>query len=449
MAVLAAALAGTAPTAVAAPGAASAAWIPDGTQVLGSASGSGAPVLQAGASYRDTLAKGQTKYYAVRLGAVPAAGDTLQGGGAPDSGGVGAGGTTSYLSAFAVPRPGSKVSFLDGISLRLQAAGGTLCASYDARFAGDGATSPVGGLVRRPGTVGAVCRAAGTFLLSVQRVSAPSSAGDVWPLDLRYMAEPGLASAPAEQPVPTYASASPPAVGGIPQRLTGGAGMDGSGVRVQGGVYRDHLEPGQTRYYRVPVDWGQRLFATAEFGDTTVTGIGGLAFNGVQVAVYSPARGYVDGETATYAGHPTSVGTQVTPVAYVNRLSSDSRVNSAAVAGWYYVQVSLHPAVAKFSTGGVDVTLRLRVGGAAQSGPDYRGSAAAAGFGVSGPGPRTVTSGPVQRAAGDGPGGFSMRRSVAYGAFALAAVLFVWPTAWLTLWLARGRRVGGGRRRKR
>ncbi len=442
VAVLTALLAAAAPAAMAAPEGAVQGWTPAGTSVRGAPSGTGAPVLAAGSTYRDTLAKGATKYYAVQLGAVSNRGGTA-GGGASDTGGA-LGAVTSYLSAFAVPRPGSHVGFLDGITLRLQTADGTICDSYDARFAGDDASAPVGGLVRRPGAADDVCRTAGRYLLSVRRESAAGSDGDVWPLDVRYMAEPGLATLPAVRPVPTYSSASPaPGAGaGAPARVTGAAGMDGTGLRLPGnGLYLDHLEPGVTRYYRVPVDWGQRLSATAEFGDATVTGSGGFSVSGLRVAVFSPARGYVDGQPASYTGRHTAVSAQTPEVDYDNRLSSDSRVNASAVAGWYYVQVSLHPAVAQFTTGGVDVTLRLKVAGAARPGPDYRGSLAAAGFGVFGPAPKvTGLSRVMPVTAGTAPAGHPVRRAGSYVAFGLAAVFLVWPT----LLLRRARRAVDG-----
>jgi hypothetical protein len=431
----AAALGGAYPAA-AAPGA----WVPSGTPVTGAVSAAHAPALKAGATYTDTIARGQTRYYSVRLAAMPAAGD---GSGGSSGDGV-PGAKTAYLSAFAVPAPGSKVSLLDGISLRLASADGTLCDFYDAHFKGDDATAPVGGVVRRPGSTDEVCRAAGTYVLSVKRESDPASGSDVWPLDLRYMAEPALAAAPVQRPVPTYASRSPEPVGGPAQSVSGDAGMDGPGVRLDGdGVYRDRLDPGQTRYYRVPVDWGQRLFATADFGPATVTGSGGLVGSGLQVAVYSPARAFVDGQSYSYNGQSASVAVQTAEVDYDNRLSSDSRVNSAAVAGWYYLQVSLNPDVADFTRGGVGVTLRLRIGGTAQPGPHYRGSATAAGFGVSGLTPQGVRPSGTAGAAGPGAAapGDPARRFVAYGAFALAAVFLVWPSALLL----RGRRGRGAR----
>ncbi len=407
-------------------------WVPDGRAVAGTPSGSGAPVLRPDVSYRDTIAKGRTNYYAVHLGSTA------------DTDGADAAPAASYLSAFAVPRPGSHVGFLDGLTLHLQTPQGVQCDTYYARFTGVDASAPVGGVVRRPGASDSVCRSAGTYLLAVERDSAASSSDDVWPLDLRFLAEPALASAPdSGGAVPTYSPADPPLPSGTPRTVRGSSGMDGTGTRLPGsGSYRDLLAPGRTAFYRVPVDWGQRVSVTAQFGDARLTQAAGFAPDGVGVAVFSPARGFVDGQTLSYNGRAVSIAAQGPTVAYANRLSSDSKVNSAAVAGYYYLQVSVHPALAGFTTGGIPVTLRVSVTGAAQAAPAYRTSPAAAGFAVPGgtvTSPASAPAGAGRTAAGGPAPGPAGHRALAFGAFGLAAVLFVWPT----LWLLRGRRPAG------
>ncbi|MDI5964328.1 hypothetical protein [Streptantibioticus silvisoli] len=401
----------------------------------GASSAADAPPLTAGQDYQDTLAKGQVRFYAVRL---PATGTAA----AP---------ATAYLSAFAVPGAGSHVGVFDGLDLQLLAGNGTLCGSDHPRFTGPDTAAPVGGVVRRPGTAGSVCREAGTYLLSVARVSAVPSSADVWPLDVSYAAEPALTSAPTASggaAVPGYApaTAAPPTGAGHP--VDGAAGMDGTGTRLSGtGVYTDHLVPGQTRFYRVPVGWGQRLLADAAFGRADVTRPGGFTVGALSVALYSPVRGAVAQETMPYTGQATTLDAQTPRVLYDNRLANDTRVSSAAVAGYYYLAVGLHPDVARWTSGGVDVTLRLRVLGSQQAAPDYAGDAAAAGLTVPhAPGPTAGGSGggggtapgtaPAATGAAAGATGPAAARPVAYGAFGLAAVFTVWPT----VLLLRGRR---------
>ncbi len=396
-------------------------WVPDGSPVHGAPQAVGAPLLTAGQDYRDTLAKDQVRYYAVRLAAT---GDT-------------AGPATAYLSVFAVPATGSHVSPFDGLTLHLLAPDGTLCDYVTPRFTGADDTAPVGGVVRRPGVVDSVCRTAGTYVLQVQRDSAVASGADVWPLDLRYVAEPALAAPPAAGPAPTYsaAPAAPPAGRGTP--VTGAASMDGTGTRLPGpGVYRDTLGPGETRYYRVPVGWGQRLLATASFGASPAARAGAFVADGLGLALYSPVRGAVDAGAQSWTGHAADLDAQTPVVLYANRGSGDTRVHSAALAGYYYVAVTLHPALASAGSGDVPVTLRLQVTGSALPAPHYAADPSAGGLAAPG---RSVASPGATAAGGSGspaPGtangaASSVRRPVAWGAFGAAGVLTVWPTVLL------------------
>ncbi|MBY8888128.1 hypothetical protein K7472_25290 [Streptomyces sp. PTM05] len=391
-------------------------WVPDGVEVHGSAGPGDPPRLETGRAYRDGLAKGESKYYAVRLDAA----------------------STAYLSVFAVPRPGSRVSFIDGVSLRLLSSGGALCDAYDARFGADDATAPVGGAVRRVAGADGPCHGAGTYLLVVERDSAGTSSGDVWPLDIRFMNEPGVAGAGASGAAAGggagspegFVSSPPPTVTTAPRPLSGAVAMDAA-ARVPGtGVYTDRLAPGVTHYFRVPVDWGQSLSVTAAFGAAHVTRAGGFTGGGVSVTVYDPARGYAGGDAASYTGTSAAVTAQTPPVRYANRWSQDPRVNGSPVAGWYYVQVGVHPQVASYTSGTVPVTLRVAVSGAPQAGPRYVSALTGTGFGVTG-----------VAVPGAGPSGTARPRLRALGYAALGAGTVL--VAGIGAWVLRARRVPG------
>ena len=90
-----------------------------------------------------------------------------------------------------------------------------------------------------------------------------------------------------------------------------------------------------------------------------MTSPGGFTVNGLSIAVYSPVRGRVDGETLSYSRPGRLLAAQTPAVRYDNRLSDDARVSSAAVAGWYYLPVACTPG-RPCTSGGVPVTLRLR-----------------------------------------------------------------------------------------
>lgn len=375
-------------------------WVPHGKRIEGTPSTAQAPPLDAGRYYSDSLPKDGVRSYAVDLDAS----------------------STAYLSAFAIPAATDKVGFLDGISLKLVAADGTVCDSTEATFPGDGVTEPVGGAVRRLITPeSTTCRQAGAYFLVVQRKGAANGLADDWRLDIRYLAEPPVQPGQSAAPVPSYASASPSPVTGTPTPVTGAAAMDDRATAVRTGVYRDHLTPGRPVYYQVPVDWGQRLFVTAEFGNAPhLTRTSGFTVAGVGLALYNPARAKADSADAVYTGAPAAVSVQTAPVRYANR-GADGKVGAASVAGWYYVQVNLRPGVADYTTGGVDVVLRFSVQGAAEPGPRYAGDLGRAGFGVH----AAATPG-----ADDAPVSARTLHLVGFGALGLGTVLLAGLGAW-------------------
>jgi hypothetical protein len=149
-------------------------------------------------------------------------------------------------------------------------------------------------------------------------------------------------------------------------------------------VWKDRIRPGETRFYRVPVDWGQRLNATAELGSAPSPGeYPQTYYDGLRVAAFNPARGLFDDVASTSYTPDKSAQAQIyTPsVEYARRFDySDS---AACVAGWHYLAVTVTPELAEyFKKAGVPLTLRIDVAGKAKAGPSYDGDARKAGFGV-------------------------------------------------------------------
>lgn len=159
--------------------------------------------------------------------------------------------------------------------------------------------------------------------------------------------------------------------------MSGGTGFNDAAA-VDDGAWRDDIRPGESRFYRVPVAWGQQLFLRAQLANTTSDGSSFTA-NGLRLALYNTARGRVADKSTGYTGAPTGVDLGTAPAAYANRFEGDTDAESAMrFQGWYYVQVSLDPKV----SGSVPLTLNVGIEGAAQQGPAYDGDAAAAGFGL-------------------------------------------------------------------
>jgi hypothetical protein len=395
-----------------APGA-PATWRPTGTVLAGAATTADAPAMTAGTTYRDTIKPGETRFYGIALDAE----------------------TSAAVSAFALPPAGSRVAYGDGIELKLQSADGTDCDWANAHFQDDGDARPIGTAVARliTGDRGGACQNANQYTLQVHRTSDAASDPGAWPLELRYVSEPGLREGAnaSPTPVPTAGTASPtPLTAGTPRQAAGGPSFT-TAAAVRTGIWKDRVLPGETRFYKVPVDWGQQVTVFADFssaqsgprpdGDTPYVG------SGVRLTAYSPVREMVDGSARSYQGSPVSLVEQLPAVAYGNRVADDEKVARVRYAGWYYFAVTVHPDVAKAVAGAVPVVLRVDVRGTAEPGPVYDGDARAAGIGV---GAHDVAS---ADGTASGSGGHPALRVLAFAAFgtgtALLMVLAVWSAA--------------------
>ncbi|MFI9029698.1 hypothetical protein [Streptomyces sp. NPDC053560] len=333
----------------------------DATPVKGRASTADAPSIRPG-TYTDSIGRGEERRYALNL-------DTK---------------TTAYVSAVASPAPESKVEdYTDGLTVSLQDNSGTTCGTDgDVRYRGGETAYPLAAYAtRRVGSDFSECKQAGRYYVVVKRSGDATSGPDRWPLELRYMTEPQLSGpAPQEPGEGSWSSATPAAPsGGAEKRVTGGTGFNDA-ASVGKGRWSDRIRPGETRFYRVPVDWGQRLNVSAELPSAPKQpGVGVSTFtpDAFGLTAYNPARGVVSDEAfAAYEGRQKEARLFTPPVHYGNRFGNDESVRAMSVAGWYYLEVSLNPDAAKFFKKGADVTLRVDLKGAAQAGPRYARPAA-------------------------------------------------------------------------
>ncbi|MFB7605810.1 hypothetical protein [Streptomyces gardneri] len=346
----------------------------DGTapRVKGAASSSDAAQLKVGQTYRDTLKKDGKVYYRVDLD------DKLN----------------SYVSVVAVPKPGGKVEYGDGFKVSMQDGSGTDCGYQQVSFSSAEYARPLAGYARRiVDKESSTCQKAGAFYVLVERTSKPTSASDDWELEIRHLSEPALKKAgPTELPE-AWSSATPPPPAGGPQKRQGGAGFHDA-VSLTQGEWRSDIRPGQTLFYRVPVDWGQQLFATAELGSSTAGDE--YVGNALVLSLDNPALGHVDESTGSYDGKQTTLALDPQrPVAHENRTSYNDAANGMRFAGWYYLSATLSPEIAKeFGDKPVPLTLRVNVTGNAKPGPGYDGD----------PGPFAVTAGDKEAAANGASG---------------------------------------------
>ncbi|MEU1487894.1 hypothetical protein [Streptomyces sp. NPDC005752] len=342
----------------AADGSAAYTFDPAAAWVQGAESNADAAELKAGSVYRSSIRNGQKLYYRLELD------DT----------------TDAYVSAVAVPKTGGKVAYGDGITISVRDLDDTRCSSEDADFGSAEFPHPIAAYAWRTVEKGSTtCSAGDTYNVLIERESKATSSPEAWDLELRYEAEPvpeDKKTLPTEAPE-NWPSASPTPPTGK-QKRSGGSGFhDATGLEP--GEWGDAIAPGQTRFYRVPVDWGQQIFATAALSNSgkSTEYLG----NALALALHNPAHGHVDDATLSYSGAPSSVALDpLPPVAYENRYDPAADISAMRFAGWYYLSVTLSPEVAEhYGDEALGLTLKINVTNDSKASP-YRGDAGV--FGV-------------------------------------------------------------------
>ncbi|WP_409062731.1 hypothetical protein [Streptomyces sp. SYP-A7185] len=391
--------------------------------VDGAQSSTDSPRLTPGSTYKSSLGRGGKLYYQLQLDARE----------------------TVYVSATAVPGLDAKVAYGDGVEVSLEDTNGNTCNSGDARFGTSQSPRPVSAwAVRAVGPAENRCEAAGTYYVVVERNSDPRSSTETWDTELRVVSEPGVAKRASTTPPGPWNSASPTPPSGTREERRGGTGFNDARA-LRPGVWGDRITPGQTLFYRVPVDWGQQISASAELG-TARGGRDEYVPSALVLSLANPVRARIDDADTAYDGQQKSTALKpLAPVAYENRYSPMDRVAGTRFAGWYYLSVHLNPKVAgQFGKDPLDLTLRVNVDGTADKGPAYVGTARPADeFSVTGEDKDAAVRGDAD-ARGEGAGGSGSRgggdgvamRVVAAGGFGTGTLLLMI----LGVWTLVGRR---------
>ncbi|WP_327245416.1 hypothetical protein [Streptomyces sp. NBC_01320] len=330
---------------------------PGAKTVRGAEVSTDASALKPGSVYRSSIKPGEKLYYRLELDAA----------------------TNAYVSAVVVPKAGGKVAYGDGITVSVRDSTDLQCSSEDARFRAAEFPHPIAAYAYRVTDKDSnTCQDAGTYNVLIERESKATSTPDAWDLELRYESEPKLkkgGTAPTEAPEDwPSASPTPPTQAKKEERPGGTSYYDATSLET--GTWRDGIEPGQTLFYRVPVDWGQQIFATVDLGNS-VGGSDEYVGNALALSLDNPAHGHVDDASPlSYSGKPASVSLDpLPPVAYENRFTFSAGESAMRFAGWYYLSVSLSPEVAKaYGNKTIPMTLKVQVENAAQTSP-YGGSA--------------------------------------------------------------------------
>ncbi|MEU9184876.1 hypothetical protein AB0D14_09965 [Streptomyces sp. NPDC048484] len=367
--------------------------------------------LTPGTTYRSTIRDDGKLYYGLRLDKA----------------------SSAYVSATAVPKQGTKVVYSDGIKVSLQDAAGHKCFSGDAGAARFGPTESPRPLTawasRRAGPGAYSCKDVGTYSVLVERTSGSGSSPDDWELELQYVSEPAL-----EETAPTAApevwdSASPEVPDGSARPREGGTSFNAARSLEQG-VWKDEIQAGQTLFYRVPVDWGQQIDATAELGPADGDGFLG---NALVMSLYNPVRALVDDADTGYDGTRQRTALEpLPPVAYENRYAVDDQVGGMRFAGWYYLAVHLGAGMAdKFGDGPFELTLSVGVRGAAGKAPAYGGAVAPRDvFEVTAGDRDDAERGTAATGGGGGAGENLAMKAVAAGGIGAGCVLVLGLAVW-------------------
>ncbi|MCT2589187.1 VWA domain-containing protein [Streptomyces sp. N2-109] len=338
----------------------------EGEQITGGDAADQAEEIAPG-QYLDTIGPGETRWYSAPLDSASTAG----------------------FSATAVPQPGVPVGSLDGLEVKLTGPGEytPTCGQDRARFGQDEGAFPLPAAASRIPSEdgGAGCDEAGTYRFSVTRHSEASSDQGRWPLELRHSVEEPLKKGvtPA-QSQPEYGAGGKEAElpTGAPEDIEGGTGFNDA-KEIGKGVYRDKLLPAQTRWYKVPVGWGQQLRYDAEFANEPTLDDGAGEFSFVRTAAYSPSRAPLSSSEFTqqklYTGEPTAVSLGSVPVSWTNRYEIAGSVTPVHRDGDYYIAVTLGAdAVEIAENTAIGVVLRVDVKGREKTGPQHNAPVKAA-----------------------------------------------------------------------
>ncbi|WP_375500329.1 hypothetical protein [uncultured Jatrophihabitans sp.] len=310
----------------------------------------------AGASYED----GTAKYYRVRLRK----------------------GETPYLSVTEAPRgrPAASDSALR-VALSLapvdrSVSGCETTTSGTGDTTGDGLDSATA--VLAPGVVGGPgwnkCPTDAFYALHVTR-SGSAASGTALEMEIAYRSEPAF-SAPTAAPESGTSAKNVRASGSGPLRtVIGGTGF-GDAPTLPDGRYRDSFTTGERRYYRVHLQWGQRLAWTLtvdqlpQIPDYQGTRGTVLLANPVRQAVDQPD----DAENAgSDLGASTGAlyGSTLVPTSWANRRSDDADVLPYAMDGDYYLIVSTAYPDSTGRTSEVPYELDVQAVGTPTTGPSF------------------------------------------------------------------------------
>ncbi|MEV1061653.1 hypothetical protein [Streptomyces sp. NPDC050263] len=428
------------PVAVAAPDVPSYAFADDVRTAPAATGTSDAVRLEPGATYRSSLEGEKKAYYRLELDGM----------------------SNTYVSVTAVPRADAELSVGAGITVSVQDSDSASCSRDSVTVGASKSPQPItawGARELLPGK--GLCQEAGTYYVIVERTGTGTGTGngsgagsgdgsgagsgdgdrtdlateeseESWELELAAVSEPALKKAAATSVPEAWNSATPTPPAAEPVTVRGGAGF-ARATAVEQGVWSDEIVPGQTLFYKVPVDWGRQVSAAVDLGSADKDS--GYVVDALDMTLYNPVRAEVTNASVGYGGSQKSAALPpVPPVRYVNRYAPTDPTNSLRFAGSYYLVVHLAAQVdERFGDGPYGLTLRVGLGGTTQDGPGYAHRSVPRGFfdvGAPDPEPSAGGAGGDTASGGDASGGDPAMKAVAVGGIGAGSVLLTVLGVW-------------------
>jgi Ca-activated chloride channel family protein len=208
------------------------------------------------------------------------------------------------------------------------------------------------------------------------------------PVEILFATEPAAETAGLPDAHRAPLPAVVPAPGGTAAPVIGGASYN-TATELKPGLYSDSLLGGETKFYKIPVGYGERLsFAAKATADGGAAGSIGRSLN---LALFSPLRQqtelasdsdkFISGNSLVYTFIDVgdSLGASMAvPVRYNNRNSNDSGIELIAYPGGYYLAASLEDSSTADAGTELSFHLAIDVSGEAENGPALIEQAAAA-----------------------------------------------------------------------
>ena len=335
-----------------------------GRPIRGGATQAAAPTITPG-QYLDTYEKGgsgagqdgTTKYYAVRLRS----------------------GDTPYFSATIVPL-GIRVDSLGTMQVIIELVDrdDDLCVGSNSNAFDIGVFGKVSPqtAVLALAPVGEKwsdsCAAGQEVYLKVRRLGDAYRL-DQLPMEIAFRAEPPVSS-PGPAAAAERSPALPPPAEADPAPVEAGFSFNDA-PELAPGTYSDEIVPGETRYFKVRLGWGQRLSYRI-----TVPAAGlRIQSAAIYTKMASPLRAQLDHARGVARDYQliggdedqTISGSTEAPVRYANRDSTEGRMDLVSVDGDYYLVLDATYPIGEKNPFTMPYRVTLAVDGAVEPGPTY------------------------------------------------------------------------------